>query len=319
MTSYNESILPLLTRWNEIIQILRQTSVPSDVNYYNSHYNLELMIELCNHIKSVLPTIYDWSFSYLSAHRKSAWIRSMLACGQYFVKRALWNQTLDGQPPPQFLDDWNAMFYGRAEVFTCDIDFRVAYDIVVSAISHMDYEYCDDPNILEIHKEKPCTGDGCFCDLCETAADAWVKKIREDVGAINNIFLNPSLTDAFINTFMNASEFVVPNDWVPIYGANYYFSHEPNDIYWRDIFYSCISCSRVDYGVAGLTPFQAMNAQRSTLRHNLQYPYFFDCAQSLNADAIVLCMIPYVNKLTQFIDVHLENCRSAMACAGITS
>jgi len=248
------TIRPILETWVELqTKILAFHKGPYKHNIVHAIHNIR---NLANHIQEHLATIQAWLNTYLDANREELCIRNWLeTANEYFLH---WLDTKqDYGHISSRIHEWDAMFPDDT------VCFSQASTIVRRTVQQMNPDLCDDPDILETHKDKPCVSNGWYCDMCDDIEHAWKAKLVRKVTQSEHVLLNRSLHDAFWNKVKGSTH--IPTTWTfpKIYNDAYSLYEKPIET--KEGMIQAANSRRRVYTKQGKTPFQACEEFLSVL------------------------------------------------------
>ena len=241
---------PILTRWIELQSKIHEFHNPKSPYKHNVKMAIQYTQELGKHIQEHMPTIETWLHTYLDTNRKEICIRYWLETANEYFLHWLDKKCDDGHISSR-IHEWDAML----EAEDINMRFDQAKKIVKETIHHMDPDLCDDPDILQIHKDKPCVSNGWYCDLCYDLEFAWKAKLVQQLTQSEHVLLNRSLHDEVCNRAKQTAQ--IPPSWVFPKIYNGLYSHSETPIETRDDMVQAANKRRSVYKKQGKTPFQA--------------------------------------------------------------
>lgn len=129
-----------------------------------------------------------WCQNYFAANRTTIFKNYWISLGANAMTEHLDRSPEVGNPPNSRLPDMHPAF---AEPWT------EAVRIVEAIHQRKPIEYCNVPEILEIHAGKQCENNGFYCWYCDDMETRWLHKLRDEACASNNIFLSPNARRTF--------------------------------------------------------------------------------------------------------------------------
>lgn len=120
-------------------------------------------------------TIEAWCQNYLAANRVAIFNQYMTDIGTKAINELFDSGRLKTPADFQWPDanEWNE-----------------AVQLATEAHAKNSMDRCDDPAILEIHEGRECDYNGFFCWHCDDMEWRWNKKVKDDLHANDNVFLN---------------------------------------------------------------------------------------------------------------------------------
>ncbi len=197
--SPSTSILPVLEKWDELYR-LANNNIRKD--FGNKEF-LRNCITFFNYVEEQIPFLLKWSSEYMGDLPFQDKLRGWLTYG---IKN-----TTETRRPINFENYWKLFFRkngAQPDIVTLDsIDFDVSYRSYLKLIDDMkqekDFSNCTIPDILDIHKDILCD-DGIYCSLCEDQEERWRVFVSKKYKSMNNIFINRTLGELFIEKWLDA-------------------------------------------------------------------------------------------------------------------
>ena len=254
----------IIDKWLLLQSDIQEFKNPKSIYHNNVIEAIGRTRLLGKHIQQNLDEIQQWLSSYLNNNRAEIYLRYWLETGNEYLLHYLDNKQ-DHHHIHSRIHEW-ASFFDDSTFLTYDISFANAKEIVKNAVNRMDPNLCNDPLILDIHKGRDCVSNGWFCDYCEDLEHSWKNKLVEQAKQTNNVFLNKSLHDEFVNSVLNSPIVsLIPNTWTfpKIYNGLYSFSEKPLETM-EDMIQKARETRNV-YEKQGQTPFQACTDFISTV------------------------------------------------------
>jgi hypothetical protein len=209
-------ILQIVQTWHNMQKELKDIQKESSPNYNNSYYAIKIAEDINNYVESNINAINNWLYEYKNNNLFELWLHyginsalnSLQNKNQYFTHyRYRWLY--------KSYSDINELSYYWPIFFEKDNRLNISYANSIlekynkekSSIS-----YCKDQTILDIHKDKPCTNNGWYCDLCEEMEAKWLYKLDNELKKINNIFIHSELRKEFVTESKNINKQI---SWEP--------------------------------------------------------------------------------------------------------
>jgi len=197
-TRSHEDMERVIEQWATLYHQANQRISPS----FGNKQFLDHSHTFLTFIQDSLPTIQRWCASYLCESTLQEKLRGWLTYAIHSVRK--------GSPIESFEKHWKLFFrtsdssdliqLGGNEY---DISYRNYLEIRRTVKEEKDISFCTDPDILAIHKDKPCDHWMC-CFLCEEMSDQWTKKVDDQYKDCKNIFYSKEIGDDFIVSWLQS-------------------------------------------------------------------------------------------------------------------
>lgn len=248
----------IVNKWTELLNKILHIQLEHSPHYNNCVYAIKSADEFLSYAESVIPQLREWVFEYLDNNRQYCWLKYGIdtICNYIANPRE--------SPLPADIDKTWALFFDKPSPVPnkYDISFESALALDKYFNRKRTMSMCDDKSILEIHKDKECCNNGWYCDYCEDMSYAWEKKVEKERTSSDNIFLNPTLREEFIQEYMHTHNNTAV-DWEPPGNYGYYYkdnlTYNKCKITCIAEYYKAITEERQRYLQKGLTPIQYLH------------------------------------------------------------
>lgn len=232
--------------WEHLLKNLADFDKHTSAYFHNAPYALQKCKDLLLFMKEEVPSLRQWCNSYLESNRNEIYIKYWVEYGWTFLNgynhgiNNIRHITDFSQIHKDFQSSWKKIcsdLLDKSKIFPEEeIDFDRAYFLLKESNRIQSTSFCTVPEILEIHKDKPCISNGWFCDYCEDMEHIWHRYLIEKLKREQNIFLNKGVKVGFLEEAIKIS--IVPEGWKP-----------PSENY---------QIYRLDLETDGKTPYQIM-------------------------------------------------------------
>ena len=212
-----------------LIQWKKQYTQIDDFNTLNGPYRtnvvkaIQNIHELATVVKVNQETIRQNCKTYIQENRKRLFLQFWLSAGRKYLYNHLYNHGRlyeSNTFHPNFEYEWFKAVQ-QESMDKYDTSYENAKKLVFSAIREFNSPSQEE---LDKHKDKPCDTDDWFgCWLCERIEDSWKKQLQAQVRNSNNIFVNKTIQEEFINYMLLENRFQISDEWIPpdIYGYDF--------------------------------------------------------------------------------------------------
>jgi hypothetical protein len=269
--------------------LLQYKSIPRKKLQYdwhnNVHDNVEYSLKVMEFIEKNMEMLEESVESYLKMGRSSSYfLKDWLQYGMNVLSAHLRGHK--DKLPDDVAETWKLFFDEDFPTFEgLTISFQATKRLVKERNDMCSLYNCDDKDILEIHANKKCD---CWymCSLCEEQEYAWKKIIEKRFSFSNNIFMDKSSQDAFIEKWVLKHSINDIHKWPPTkvyYEASHYQSrymlNEKKEIHDFAEMCALIKKDRKKYKeIQGQTPIQCYES----MSHDIQQ--FFNSIQVSDSD-----------------------------------
>ena len=319
MLSFIE-IKEIIKKWKQLYDLILEN--PYDIrNPYP--INVREVIQKCRNLSKFLESnieiLRQWCVDYLAENRREVWIRFWLNNGTKEISEQInglsnnFNDIYD-IIHPDFCKEWTEYILNKVPISKdYDESFKTACQIVKNYHQRRNVEFCDDPEILEIHLKKECNGDGWSCYNCDDLEHTWRNKLKKDIRNVRNIFINLNSQESFIQEVLSSSKFVIPDDWSPpkLYSVISKDHRKYIAIYTKEEYEEAIIEQRSWYKKEGLTPYKcAENLLFSGIYSSRNMGWYIDSIYG-NTDTpfqVFLSLWSFLDILPENIKADLQRC-----------
>lgn len=211
-----EEIQTILNKWNELYENIEHFNNEKSVYNKNWMYLIKSCRILSEYIYNNIDILKEWWNEYLKENRNELFIRfSLKYISDRLLKGIDWRCYSTSAIKPEIIEQW-------AQIFPIS-HYEEAKEIVKTTLSKKDEKFCDDPEILKIHEGKEHYGYNWGCYYCDEVQDKWENKLYDSIKNSNNIFLNRTLQEDFIQKNKTSIDI---GEWIPIRVCDYYDSVE---------------------------------------------------------------------------------------------
>lgn len=200
-----------------------------DFNTLNGPYRtnvikaIENIHTLATLVKASQEKIKQNCKTYIEQNRKRLFLQYWLSTARKYLYNHLYNHGRLYESTtihPNFEYEWLKAVQ-QETMDRYDASYENAKKLVFNAINEFGSPSQEE---LDKHKDIACDTDDWFgCWLCEKIEANWKKQLQDQVRNSNNIFVNKSLQEEFINYMLSENRFQISDEWVPpdIYGYDY--------------------------------------------------------------------------------------------------
>jgi len=205
-------ILDMLSEWNKMNRLVTRYI---DKDYGNKAFLANAM-KFLEWLQEGVPFLHKWCADFLCNETLEDKLRGWLTYGVTIGSHAYACDSVCGyitkKPVPvEFEKHWQLFFRKSdddADIITLnDLEFDISFKhygkLMTDMAAECSISRCDDPDILDIHKDLPCNG-GLMCILCEEQQEQWIKIVTKRFKSLRNIFINKECFAEFIKLWICA-------------------------------------------------------------------------------------------------------------------